>query len=253
MTEPREPHGAVRVPASTAAPLYAALGVTLLAASLVTHALAAVAGVGFLVGGVVGWLRELLPHEHEEAETIAEPPGPIRPSRRPVQHRPEAPHRARLPMEVYPISAGIRGGVAGGVAMAVLAMLYGVLAHGSPWYPLNLLAAVAMPRLAAASHETLLAFNPGAFGLAIVIHGIVSLLVGLMYGALLPMLPWRPPLTGGIVAPLAWSALLAATLHAINPTLNARVDWPWFIVTQIAFGLVAGAVVMRAEKVPTSR
>jgi hypothetical protein len=253
MTEPQEPRGVVPVPASTAAPLYAALGVTLLAASLVTHPLAAFAGVGFFVGGMIGWLRELLPHEHKEAEAMAAAPAPIRARMRPVQHRPETPHRARLPLEVYPISAGIRGGIGGGVAMAVLAMLYGVAAHGSPWYPVNLLAAVAMPHLAAASHETLLAFNPGAFGLAIVIHGIVSLLVGLMYGALLPMLPWHPPVTGGIVAPLAWSALLAATLRAINPTLNARVDWPWFIVTQVAFGLVAGAMVMRARKVPTSR
>jgi hypothetical protein len=252
MTERKDPPGAVLVPASTAAPLYTAAGVTLLAASLVTHPLAGLAGLCFFVGGVVGWLRELLPREHEEAEPLAPPPAPVRPSPRPVEHRPGRPHRARLPVEVYPISAGLRGGLAGGVAMAFLAMLYGMVARGSPWYPVNLLAAVAMPELAAAGTETLLAFNGAAFGLAVVIHLMVSLLVGLMYGALLPMFPWHPLATGGLVAPLAWSALLAATLHAINPTLNARVDWPWFVITQIAFGLVAGAVVTRAGKVPTS-
>ena len=37
--------------------------------------------------------------------------------------------RAWLPVEVYPISAGIKGGLAGSVAMAVLAMLYGILSQ----------------------------------------------------------------------------------------------------------------------------
>ncbi len=253
MTEPRDPPGAVLVPAATAAPLYAAAGVTLLAASLVTHPLAAFAGLCCFVGGVVGWLRELLPHEHEEAAPLAAPPSPVHPRPSAVPDRPGTPHRARLPVDVYPISAGLRGGIAGGAAMALLAMLYGIVAEGSAWYPVNLLAAVAAPELASASHETLRAFNGAACGLAIAIHGIVALLVGLLYGALLPMFPWHPLATGGLVAPLAWSALLAATLHAVNPTLNARIDWPWFVITQVAFGLVAGAVVMRTGKVPTAR
>ena len=37
--------------------------------------------------------------------------------------------RAWLPLEIYPISAGIKGGLAGSVAMAVLAMLYGILSQ----------------------------------------------------------------------------------------------------------------------------
>ena len=50
--------------------------------------------------------------------------------------------RAWLPLQTYPISAGMKGGFAGSVAMAVLACLYGVLKAGSIWYPINLLAAV---------------------------------------------------------------------------------------------------------------
>ena len=34
---------------------------------------------------------------------------------------------------------------------------------------------------------------------------------------------------------------LHATLELINPALNARIDWPWFVVSQIGFGIVAGA------------
>jgi len=251
--EPGTGPGTVLVPASTPAPLYAAAGVTLMAASLVTHPLAGIVGVCFFVGGLVGWLRELLPHEHEEAEPLAALPAPVRPSLRGVQHRPDTPHRARLPVEVYPLSAGLWGGAAGGVAMAGLAMLYGVVAHGSPWYAVNLMAAVALPELGTTSHETLLAFSSSAFVLALLVHAMVSLLVGLLYGALLPTFPWHPLASGGLVGPLVWTALLAATLHAINPALNARVDWTWFVVSQVAFGLVAGAVVMRAEKVPTAQ
>ena len=47
-----------------------------------------------------------------------------------------------FPFETYPISAGVKGGLAGSVAMAVLACTYGVLKAGSIWYPINLLAAV---------------------------------------------------------------------------------------------------------------
>ena len=49
--------------------------------------------------------------------------------------------RALLPLETYPVSAGIKGGLAGSVAMAVLACMYGILKQGSIWYPINLLAA----------------------------------------------------------------------------------------------------------------
>ncbi len=36
----------------------------------------------------------------------------------------------------------MKGGLAGSIAMAVLACAYGVLKVGSIWYPINLLAAV---------------------------------------------------------------------------------------------------------------
>ena len=53
---------------------------------------------------------------------------------RPQQHV----QRAWLPLKIYPISAGVKGGLAGGVAMALLAMLYGLIVYRSIWYPINL-------------------------------------------------------------------------------------------------------------------
>ena len=49
----------------------------------------------------------------------------------------------------------------------------------------------------------------------------VVLIAGLLYAVILPMLPGRHMLWGGLVAPLMWTGLLWAVLGIINPTLNA--------------------------------
>jgi len=110
--------------------------------------------------------------------------------------------RAYLPLEIYPISAGIKGGLAGSVAMAALAMLYGLVSQYSIWYPINLLAAGFMPAKKTETTAELAAFHLGVFLIAVPIHLITSLLVGLLYGAMLPMLPRRPVLLGGFIAHL---------------------------------------------------
>jgi hypothetical protein len=76
-------------------------------------------------------------------------------------------------------------------------------------------------------------------------------LVGLLYGAMLPMFPRRPILLGGVIAPVLWTGLLHSILGLINPMLDARIDWPWFIASQFAFGIVAGLVVARQERLRT--
>ena len=160
-------------------------------------------------------------------------------------------HRARLPLEIYPYSAGIRGGLVGGAAMALLAILYGVIGHGSVWYPINLLAAAGSAEISAMTYEQLRTFSGAGLLIASIIHLSASILVGLLYGVLLPIFPRRPMLVGGIFAPMLWSGLLYSTQNIINPTLNARLDWPWFMACQLVFGLVAGLVVTRYARVYT--
>jgi hypothetical protein len=135
--------------------------------------------------------------------------------------------------------------------MAALAVVHGLLVHGSPWYTINLLAAAGSAALSNAPEATLVQWSTQGFVLALVIHGVLSLLVGLLYGALLPMLPRHPAFWGGLVAPLMWTGLIASALHVINPALNARIEWTWFVLTQVAFGLVAGLVVARSNRVAT--
>ncbi len=244
------------LPAPTVWPMVVALGLTLAGAALVTHVTVAVVGLALALIGGIGWWREVLPEEqveHIPLRPLAERPAPIARVSASVDHLQlgEAGHRVRLPIEVQPISAGVKGGLVGGVAMAVVACAYGVLVQRSLWYPINLLAAVAMPAMARADMPELRAFSATALALGIVAHGVVSVLVGLLYAVILPMMPRRHMLWGGLIAPLLWTGFLWALLGFINPALNARVDWTWFIVSQIAFGLAAGIVVSRAEPVAT--
>jgi hypothetical protein len=246
------------LPASTVWPMVLALGLTLASAALVTHVVVGVVGLTLALIGGIGWWREVLPEErveHIPLRPMAERAAPIARARASVEHLQlgEAGHRLRLPVEVQPISAGIKGGLVGGAAMAVVACAYGVLVQRSLWYPINLLAAVAMPAMARADMPELRAFSATALVLGIVAHGVVSVLVGVLYAVILPMLPRRHMLWGGLIAPLLWTGFLWALLGVINPALNARVDWAWFIVSQIAFGLTAGIVVSRAEPVPTAQ
>jgi hypothetical protein len=253
LDEKKPPGGAVLVPASNGWPLVAAFGLSLAWAGLVTHWMVSVLGAVCLVSGLVGWFREVLPHEAHVPVPVAPAPTPaVTPSLGVRQLRiGEEPQRAWLPLEIYPYSAGVLGGLAGGVAMALLAMLYGLIGHHSIWYPINLLAAAGSARISAMSHSQLLAFDGQGLALALVFHGFGSALVGLLYGITLPMFPRHPLLLGGILAPLFWSGILHAGLDVINPTLEARIDWPWFMAAQFAYGLVAGLVVDRRARIST--
>jgi len=140
---PRAPNE-IEVPAHTAWPPVLAFGFALVFAGLLTSASVSVLGAVLTIAGCAGWFREVFPHEHEEVVPVARGDVSVATARRFVERLPAAPEqlRAWLPVETYPISAGVKGGLAGSVAMAVLACAYGLLKTGSIWYPINLLAAV---------------------------------------------------------------------------------------------------------------
>src|SRR5258708_4504459 len=241
----------IEAPAPTAWPMIFALGLTLAFAGLVTSIAVSMVGFVLIVAGSVGWFREVLPVEHREAVRV-EPTAPaIVPHEIGVDYLQvgELGNRAVLPLEIYPYSSGIKGGIAGGVAMAVLAALQGIALHGSPWYTVNILAATAMANLANADTATLSSFIPQAFFVPLIIHGSGSILFGLLYGVMLPMFPRYPAFWAAIVAPLLWTGLLWSSLSVINPVLEARIEWRWFVLCQIAFGAVARFVVNLSQRV----
>jgi hypothetical protein len=243
----------VRMPASTPWPIALAFGITLLFAGMVTSGALSVLGAIIALAGAVGWFREVLPHEAHEMVAAMPEPAAVTTATHEVARVAIANElqRAYLPLEIYPISAGVKGGLAGSVAMAVVAMLYGLIAEHSIWYPINLLAAGFLPGAMTDTTAKIGAFNLQIFLIAVVIHLITSLLVGLLYGAMLPMLPRRPILLGGFIAPLFWTGLIHSILGIVNPVLNQRIRWLWFVASQVAFGIVAGIVVSQQERIRT--
>lgn len=248
----------IEIPASTPWPFVTAFGLGLIFAGLVTSLAVSVVGLVVLLAGAVGWFRNVLPVQEEESVKVVRTLSVAISTRslRRVDHlEPGAEgHRVYIPVKLHPYSAGLFGGIVGGIGMAIIACLYGLIAQGSLWYPVNLLAAAALPSLAEAGPAELKAFHLSGFVVALLSHGIISLLVGLLYAAILPMMPSRfTAFWGSFLAPVLWTALVASTLRLINPALNARIAWGWFIASQVAFGLITGFVVAHSKEVETAQ
>jgi hypothetical protein len=243
----------IEVPASTAWPVVLSFGFTLLFAGLLTSVSVSALGVVLSVVACVGWFREVFPREHEETVPVVFEEQRVTTKRHTVERVPIAPELLRvwLPLKTYPISAGVKGGVAGAVAMTVLACAYGVLKAGSIWYPINLLAATVYAQSLKLDTSQLNSFHSDSFAIALILHGIGSIFVGLLYGAMLPMFPRRPIILGGLIAPALWSGALYSIMQLLNPLLATHINWFWFIASQIAFGVVAGVVVVRQQRVST--
>jgi hypothetical protein len=251
-SESRETPHEIEVPASTAWPFVLAFGCTLLFAGLVTSLSVSLLGAVLSLAGSIGWFREVFPHEQEETVPVVPEDIRITTERRVVERVPVPDYqRAWLPIHTYPISAGVKGGIAGGVAMAVLACAYGVLKAHSIWYPINLLAAAVYAESLRLGPAQLYSFHADSFAIALGLHAVVSTLVGLLYGAMLPMFARRPIVLGGLITPALWSGMLYTILGLLNPLLASHIDWPWFIASQVAFGIVAGLVVVRHSRMPT--
>ncbi len=151
-----------------------------------------------------------------------------------------------------PIRAGVLGGIIGGALMPVPAVLWSLANGHGIWYPVNLLAGMVVPGMGRLPMEQLQEYNAAWMSIAILIHAIMSVGFGLVYGILLPKLPTMPaPLAwGGLLMPLLWTGVAYSLMGVVNKVLQEHVDWPWFIVSQFVFGVVAAVVVVRSEKVP---
>jgi hypothetical protein len=245
-------HEHVHMPLPTPWPLVLALGITLVITGMVTSAVVSLLGLVFTLSAAVGWFRNVLPVEAHEMVEAHEAPLEIHSSRTSIDRIPIGPmHRKVIPVETFQFTTGIKGGIAGGIAMIAPATLYSVIKYHSLWYAMNLMAAGGFVSWAGESNQFLAQFHMRGFLAALAIHTLASLLVGLLYGALLPMFPRWPILTAGFLAPLLWTGLLSSVLGVVSPILNQRIDWYWFVPSQIAFGLVAGYVVNLQAKVRT--
>lgn len=243
----------VELPRPTSAPIVLSLGLALCGAGVATGAILLAVGGIVAVAGLALWIAELLPGRGHEWEpiTAAEPavvPKRARRVERLVVGKPG--YRLRLPVEVHPLSAGVKGGIVGGLVMPLPALGYGVWSGHGIWYVINLLAGMTLPGVDRMTVAELEQFHPTLLVIGGVVHAVMSLVIGLVYGVLMPTLPDvpKPIAWGGLLMPLFWTAVSYVLMGSVNPALRAGVDWPWFIASQFVFGVVAAIVVMRVAR-----
>ncbi len=247
--------GSVEMPRGTAAPLVLAAGVALLAGGIVLGLAMTVVGVVLLFIGLGIWVAHLRPgegHFHEAFVAPDQRAQPVQGATGGVEQLAigKPGYRVQLPVMVHPISAGVKGGIVGGLVLPIPAMIWGLTSGHGIWYPANLLAGMALPVIGRLSVHELEQCNLTYLIWALVIHAATCITVGLAYGVLLPMLPaiHRPIAWGGLLMPLLWTAVSFLGMQIVNPVLSRGIDWPAFIASQFVFGLVAALVVMRATK-----
>jgi hypothetical protein len=249
--------GTVEMPRPTVAPLVLALGLTLLAAGVALGPAFLVVGAAVVVAALTIWIVHLLPgqgHVHEPLTETERRPSAITGAPGGVEHlRPGmAGYRLRLPQDVHPVSAGIKGGIVGGAVMPLPALLWGLLSGHGLWYPVNLLAGMVLPGVGQMTVPELEQFHASLLLTALVIHVVMSLVIGLVYGVLLPTLPSVPgPIAwGGLLMPILWTGAIYAAMRVVNPAVPALVNWPWFILSQFVFGITMPAVVLGIKRLP---
>ena len=249
-----EPPDSVVLPRPTAAPMVLALGMALMAAGVTTSAAFLVVGAMVLISGLGLWVAQLASARGHVHVPLVEPsrrpaPVPIRPGGVGRMREGMPGYRLRLPTEVHPISAGLRGGIVGGVLMTAPALLWGLASGHGLWYPVNLLTGMVLPGVDRMTVAELEQFRPALLLVGVVIHAINSAVFGLIYGVLLPTLPPipRPLAWGGLLMPMLWTAVSYGLMGLVNPLLSKGVDWSWFIASQFVFGVVAAAATLRAK------
>lgn len=240
----------VQLPKSTAWPFLLSLGITLIFTGLLTNVGIGILGLVLSVASGIGWFCNVLPHEKHEDVPVELEVVEILPSQAPVARiEADVTHRAQLPLQTYPVSSGIKGGILGGLVMLIPAEIYSILRYHSIWYVVNLLGGAGVGEWVNPTPAQIAHFRLGAFITANIIQGLTTLLVGLLYGALLPIWPKRPILLGGIVAPVLWTGFLHSVLGIVNPYLQQHIDWWSFAASQVLFGLVAGYTVTKLGRI----
>ena len=238
-----------------------ALGICLLAAGVLFGTAMIIVGAVILLFGLGIWIADLLPGRGHVREALAPAPErakPIAPRLGAVErmHEGMPGYRAQLPVMVHPVSAGVKGGILGGAVMPVPALLWGLLSGHGIWYPVNLLAGMVLPGVSgmnvAELDKFLETFHLSLFIAAVFIHVAMSLVAGLLYGVLLPTLPFIPKAMAwsGLLMPVLWTGFSFVATRIASPVVAGEIDWPSFIVSQFIFGLVVAIVLMQLRRLP---
>jgi len=138
----------------------------------------------------------------------------------------------RLGVKITPFSAGLKGARRGGIAMAGVAMIFGVISRAASGI-----------RLISSQPRRFRVWPPQAWlncGNSVCLGWSLAplstdwdLLVGVLYAVMLPMFPRKAFWWAGVSAPILWSGVIASMLGFVNPALADRIDWRWFVASQL--------------------
>jgi hypothetical protein len=248
-------HDWVEMPRPTAAPLVLAVGISLLAIGVATSLVFVPVGAVVLILGLARWIDQLASPRGQLREEFVAPdlrtkpvvavPGEVEKLTRGVPG-----YRLRLPVKTHPVSSGVKGGIVGGIVMLAPALAYGYFSGHGIWWPANLLAGMLLPGVGRMDIAELEQFHPTLLIAAVAIHIVVSLIIGLMYGVLMPTLPDvpKPIAWGALLMPLLWTAASFIALGRVNLGVREEIEWPWFMLSQFIFGIVAAIVFRSVER-----
>jgi hypothetical protein len=128
-TPANTPGKAVDLPARTIWPLVFALGLALIFTGFISQAWVSIAGAALWLVASIGWWRQVLPaeqHVHVPVETVESLPEPAEIEVERIRIG-EMGHRTAAARRIRPFSAGLKGGMVGAVAMAGVAMFFGIV------------------------------------------------------------------------------------------------------------------------------
>ena len=165
------------------------------------------------------------------------------------QSAPAAVEELSVPAWVYPYRAGVIGGALGGIAMTVVAVLYGFGSGRGVWLPVNLIGATIVRDLQVAPPAQLSAFNPVALIVGLILHMALSIGLGFIFALLLPTFPGSPLLWAIIIGPLLWALASVLILPLLNPVMAQNVDHLSFFVAHVVYSIVLGLWIARTPKV----
>jgi len=158
-------------------------------------------------------------------------------------------HSAR-PTAIYPYQAGVLGGILGGVAMAGIGIIAGIVIGRGPWYPINLLAATAIRSFQTMTPEQLSEFNLSGLFVGTILHLTISIVIGFLFAILLSALPGHPLVWSLIGGGVLWVFVDVVLLLPLNPIMAQLVNVPSFIIAHVAYTIILGLWVSRYEKIP---
>src|SRR5204863_6655143 len=97
--------------------------------------------------------------------------------------------------------AGVAGGLVGGAAMALPAVLWAAASGRGFWYPVNVLAGMLLPGPGNLEGAELGRFHAEWFVSAVAVHAVLSICFGVLFAVVAPRLQPMP-------APVAWGGLV---------------------------------------------